>query len=523
MKIALISLGNHRCHAVHLLHALLEREGFDVRSFLFKSAPSRPTPEAIRLLVSSVSEHEPELIGMSLLSTYYKLACTVTRILRERSDATTIVWGGVHPTVRPEDCLKHADVVCIGEGEEAIVELARAQQAKPEKAVHPIKNLWFNAGDGIVRNNVRPLLQDLDSLPIPHHLCDGKVFIDGNRILNLHAHPDMVEAYGTMTSRGCPFACDYCANQFLRGLYRDKGPYVRRRTVAHVIEELQLARERFPNLQVISFDDDVFTFDEKWIEEFCAIYTREIGLPFFCNVHPNMVRNSRIKLLKDAGLRYAVMGIQSGSSRVREEFFSRRGSDKRILESARILRKHRLAVGYDFITENPFETDDDRLATIKLIAQLPRPFQLSLFSLAMFPGTKLTDRALRQGVIGLEDLECMSEKGYELYSGCLDLWREDKFLLWDVLYFLAARGVPARLLLRLSRNRFLATHIRFIARALRCLPIDYYAFPAYSVHNRVNAVASRLFAYGILLARGNWRFCLAKIKRRLLRNMDGHL
>jgi len=523
MKLALISLGNYRSHAVHLLHAILEQEGFDVRSFFFKPAPLRPTPEEIRLLVSSVSGHEPELIGISLLSTYYKLACTVTHMMRERSDTTTIVWGGLHPTVRPEDCLTHADVVCIGEGEEAIVELARAKQGELETAVHAIKNLWFNTGRGIVRNSVRPLLQDLDALPIPHYLCDGKVFINDNRILNVHAHPDMVESYGTMTSRGCPFACDYCSNQFLRGLYRNKGPYVRRRTVAHVIEELKLARERFPNLHVISFDDDVFTFDDIWIEEFCASYTRDIGLPFFCCVHPNMVRKSTIKLLRDTGLRCAVMGIQSGSSRVREEFFSRRTSDRKILESARTLRKHRLAVGYDFITENPFETDDDRLATIKLIAQLPRPFHLSLFSLAMFPGTKLTDRALRQGVIGLEDLECMSEKGYEIYSGCLDLWREDKFLLWDVLYFLAARGVPARLLLPLSRNRFFVTHIRFIARALRCLPIDYYAFPAYSVHNRLNAVASRLFSYGILLARGNWRFCLKKIKLRLLRKLDLHL
>ncbi len=146
MRIALISLGNYRCHAVHLHHALLEREGFDVRSFFFKSTALRPTPQEIQLLLESVSAHEPNLIGVSVLSTFYKLACSVTSMLRERFDAT-IVWGGIHPTVRPEDCLKYADVVCLGEGEGAIVELARALRDNAGSTHHSIKNLWFNTGE----------------------------------------------------------------------------------------------------------------------------------------------------------------------------------------------------------------------------------------------------------------------------------------------------------------------------------------------------------------------------------------
>jgi len=522
MKIALVSLGNYRCHAVHLFHILLERDGFDVRSFLFKAAPLRPTPQEIQLLVRSVTEHEPKLIGISVLSTFYKLACKVTGMLRERSDAT-ILWGGVHPTVRPEDCLKHADVVCVGEGEGAIVELASAMRHNPQGTDHSIKNLWFNAGEEIVRNEIRPLLQDLDSLPIPYYLSDGKTFIDANRSLDFQGRADMVETYDTMTSRGCPFACDYCVNQFLRGLYRDKGPYVRRRSVSHVMEDLQLARERYPNLQNIAFSDDVFTFDENWLAEFCERYRREVGLPILCYAHPNMVKDSTMTRLKHAGLRYVIMGIQSGSSRIREEFFGRHSSEKRILESARTLKKLRLRVAYDFIGENPFETHEDKRETIKLIAQLPHPLQLNLFSLGMFPGTRLTERALREGVIRLEDVECMSEKGYELFGGSLNLARQDSLLLWDVLYFLAKRGVPARMLLRLSRNRFFARHIRVVTRMMRYLPVDYYGFPALAVDSRLNFLVWRLFAYGRMFARGNWRFCLKKIKLRLLRRPDFHL
>jgi len=522
MKIALISLGNFRCHAVHLLHTLLERDGFDVRSFLFKAAPFRATPYEVDLLVRLVSEHEPELIGISLISTFYKLACTVTGKLRERCNAT-IAWGGIHPTIRPEDCLKHADVVCVGEGEGAMVELARALRANPKADALPIKNLWFSTGDGMIKNEIRPLLQDLDSLPIPNHLSPDKVFIDANRMLDFHSRADLVETYDTMTSRGCPFGCDYCANDFLRRLYRDKGSYIRRRSVAHVMGELRLARDRYPNLQEIAFSDDVFTFDDTWLEEFCERYKREIRLPLLCYAHPNMVRDSTMKLLKDGGLKYVIMGIQSGSSRIREEFFGRRSSEQKILNAASILRKYRFRVAYDFISENPYETDDDRRETVKLITKLPRPFQLHLFSLGMFPGTKLTERALREGVIRLEDVECMSEKGYELFGGSLHLGREDKLLVWDVLYFLAKRGVPARTLLVLSRTKFFVQHIRTITKMLRYLPLDYYGFLTYSVHNRLNFFIFRVFGYARMLRRGSWRFCFRKIKQRIMKQEDTHL
>ena len=522
MKVALIALGNFRSSAVHLLHALLERDGFDVRSFLFKAAAFRATPQEIELLSNLVREHEPKLIGISFLSTFYKLACTVTQTLRELSDAT-IIWGGVHPTVRPEDCLKHADIVCVGEGEEAMLELAHTLRSQPTERIHPIRNLWFKTSGELIRNDVRPLLQDLDSLPIPYYLSERKRFIEANRILDLHAHADMVEAYDTMTSRGCPFACDYCINCFLRSLYRDKGRYIRKRSVGHVIDELRLARERYPNLQTISFTDDIFALDQQWLEEFHDRYRREIGLLFFCYVHPNMVRDSTIKMLRDCGLRYVIMGIQSGSARVREQFLGRRTPKERILQSARTLRKYRVRVAYDFIADNPYETDDDRRDTLELIAQFPRPFQLHLFSIGMFPGARLTERALHDGVIRVEDIECMSEKGYDLFAGSLHLARDDNLLKWDVLYFLAKRGIPLRALAALSRSRSFAKHVRLTAKILRCLPIDYYGFVTYLVQNRLNFLVWRLFTYGRILARGDWRFLFKKIGHRILRVEDAHL
>jgi radical SAM superfamily enzyme YgiQ (UPF0313 family) len=228
-------------------------------------------------------------------------------------------------------------------------------------------------------------------------------------------------------------------------------------------------------------------------------------------------------MLKESGLKNVIMGIQSGSPRVREEFMGRHTPQSKILESARILRKYRLRVGYDFIADNPYETEDDRRETLELITRLPRPFQLDFFSIGMFPGTKLTDRALRDGVIRLEDVECMSEKGYELFAGSLHLKRDDKLLSWDVLYFLAKFGVPARVLFALRGSRFFHKRIRLIATVMRCLPIDYYGFITYSVHNRLHYLVFRLFCYGRILARGDWRFFLKKITNRILRKQDAHL
>jgi anaerobic magnesium-protoporphyrin IX monomethyl ester cyclase len=175
MKVVLISpYGSLVNVGLRVLSACLARAGYDTSMIFLPSAketssfllfdPSELYDEAV---IDQVAElcAGAGLIGITVMTNYFYKAKQLTEALRERLDVP-IVWGGIHPTVQPEECLAYADVVCVGEGEEALVELAN--HITGEKSYQDVANLGYKSADGgIVVNPVRPLVHDLDALPFP--------------------------------------------------------------------------------------------------------------------------------------------------------------------------------------------------------------------------------------------------------------------------------------------------------------------------------------------------------------------
>ena len=113
------------------------------------------------------------------------------------------------------------------------------------------------------------------------------------------------------------------------------------------------------------------------------------------------------------------MGIQSGSERIRRDCYERETSNEEIIEACEILARHGVSRNLDFIGDNPYETEADRRETLDLLCRLPKPFYFNYFSLTYFPGVDLTERALRDGFIGPDDVEDVAQKGYHLWGGSL--------------------------------------------------------------------------------------------------------
>src|SRR5207237_1341919 len=128
-----------------------------------------------------------------------------------------------------------------------------------------------------------------------------------------------------------------------------------------------------PHLKAVAFSDDIFAPNRPWLEEFCARYKAEIGLPFAVYSFPGMVDESRMRLLSDAGLWISTMGIQSGSERIRRECYERETPDEDIIEACRIMERHGVQRNLDFIGDNPYETEEDHRATVDLLGRLPKP------------------------------------------------------------------------------------------------------------------------------------------------------
>jgi len=398
------------------------------------------------------------LIGISMMTNYHHSMGHLTDEIVQRL-GLPVVWGGIHPTLRPEQCLEHADFVCAGEGEEALLELAVA--IKENKPTRDIRNIYTEKDGRLVETPLRPLLQDLDTLPFQDYdLEDHYIYRrEEQRIVNLNA--SLLEVYldygprslrraqptfQIMIARGCPYKCTFCANQAFAALYPGQ-PYVRRRSNANAIAEIQEFKERFPFVRAILFSDDSFVLgSNEEIRDFCEVYDREVALPFRCMATPRSVTSEKMEYLTAAGLFFIEVGVQTGSKRVNELYQRKWSSPETVMEAAGIINRHRDRVMplYDIILDNPFSSSKDELETLRLVLDLPKPFVLQIFSLTLFPGTKLLTKAVSEGLVKEE--RALYQKDYRVFHR--------NYL--NVLYVLLARGFPQSIVRVFSKPVFLA-------------------------------------------------------------------
>lgn len=392
----------------------------------------------IVILTDLLARRRPDIVAFSLRTMFLNTARQITESIRSRVKAP-VIYGGIAPTCEPERCMQYADMICLGEGEQSMLKLVDA--IDNGRAPDDIGNIWSRRGRDIRRNPVLPLEQDLDSLPFPDYAAENKFAIRDCRLVeNDPAIGNMSRfTYEIMTSRGCPFACSYCCNDLLRNLY-PKQSFLRRRSVANVIDELKTAKERH-NIRSVLFRDEVFTYDLDWIREFSARYRSEVNLPFWCNTHPMLVNEEILKILKSDGMFSITMGIQSGSENVLFNVFNRRTPGGRIINAANILKRLDLSDNprFDMITDNPFETEEDCRKTLELLMHLPKPVNFGLTKLSFIPGTKIAKVSL-DGAPG----KSVSAKAR---------------LFWNLLYLLNQyKFFPNRLIVFLSKRKFVKQH-----------------------------------------------------------------
>jgi anaerobic magnesium-protoporphyrin IX monomethyl ester cyclase len=420
MNVTLISLDQELyCVGVRILSSCLRQAGHRVQCLFLPPPPAAKARAKYRVqysapLLEQVRElcANEDLIGISLMSNQLIQAIDVTEHLKREGVSAPIVWGGVQPTIEPEACLRYADIVCQGEGEEALVELAdHCAQGLP---YHNIKNLWVNTADGVVRNPLRPLETDLDALPLPDYSCRDHFIGYQDRIEALtadrlfHFHGERFRArgggvhYPLLTSRGCPHACTYCCNSAFQKLYPGQRT-VRWRSADSVIGELQMIQTGVGPLAFVYIVDDNFTVQShERLEAFCTQYKQEVGVPFSCQVSPLSINAEKLDTLLEAGCVKITMGVESDSEHV-AGIYNRSHFQKALPSAIALLESYRprmaLPPTYQFIIDNPYETLDDTLGTLRLACSVARPWHNPIYSLMFFPGTPLHERAEKDGLL----------------------------------------------------------------------------------------------------------------------------
>ncbi len=390
------------------MHIQVLPTGDHVNSYAYAA-----TQKEYDLLLNLIRELKPDLLGISLTFVQKHTAGKLTDLIRKET-GLPIIWGGPNPTTDPEYCIQRADYVCRGEGETVLLDIAeRIDSGKP---FTDVANIWSRLPNGeIIRNVERPILEDLDSLPFPDYSKESSYYLDRDEIRHGIPFPesDLNTNYIVMTARGCPFACTYCYQSYVKTLYPGQ-KFVRERSIDNVLCELRQAKERLGHFY-LEILDNVFTLKPWRVEEFSKRYHAEINEPFWCYTHPRCCKDETIKPLAECpNFEYIIMGIESASEHIGKEVFHRVQSSDEILKAARVLNKHGICANYDLITNVPGETEGDCWENLNMLRALPKPFRLRLSKLSLFPNYEVEH----------------DRKGKER------LVTEKRYRIWNALYFL---------------------------------------------------------------------------------------
>ena len=443
INVVLVALYKYQNFPIRILHSVLENiEGVRPHTIFFKNHYTndllQSTPAEENLFKQQIAELNPAIVGMSVYSPYVSTARRLTAIIRQNSPAK-VVWGGIHPTIMPGYSIKEADMICLGEGEGPLANLVTS--LRDGKTYDHIPNLWVNQNGNIIKNPLRPLTQDLDSIPFAAYARDSFYFIGSDTLTR--SDPTLgFPILDIMPARGCPFQCSYCVNSLLRPMFTDLGRFVRRRSVSNVIAELkQILAIPGNKKEIVEFQDENFGTQESWLAEFEDRYPAEVGLPFKIQYNPTLIKSETIARLKKSGLHRLKFGIEAGTDQIRNDVFTRPGKNSQMIEIAHEIAKHKVKIRYDLIMDIPYDTVETLEETIEFLLKLPKPLHFNVYSLQYFPGYPLTQKALADGHIDeadidLEDMQARTHQSWEFAPRMFPFTKKQilQNIVWLIVY-----------------------------------------------------------------------------------------
>lgn len=407
-------------HGLISLSGILKANGHDTK-LIYICDHLDQTP-SINDILGIIKSYQPGLVGFSAMSQQYEWCIKISKSLKEAFPYIPHIIGGPHITMVPDDIMEDRvwDFICPGEAEYPLLELVNALDSN--EGTKNIRSLRIRKEDGsYIVNPISPFPNLTDLPPFDYDLF----YVD-----------EIIEAKGgwmsLMTSRGCPYTCSFCFNKEIVDLYINQGgikkkkEYLRRYPIARIIDDIQKLVSTHPQINVFIFDDDLFTLDKTYVNDFCEAYKNaEISIPFVINAHVQVFDENMASALKEAGCMILKFGIESGSKRVREEIMQRNMSNEKIKKALEVAHKYDLHTSGFIMFGLPTETKAEIYETLKLCAEL----KLGRFRWALFfpfPGTKAFKIADELGIINFER---MHQLGSYFDGTCLRFDEEHELFL----------------------------------------------------------------------------------------------
>jgi anaerobic magnesium-protoporphyrin IX monomethyl ester cyclase len=272
--------------------AVLQDEGFRVNCLNLTSGLTES-----KNFEHYITQTNPKIVGISTMTETYQNGLLLAKLVKKVNPDVITVLGGPHVTFMSEEALSNdcVNIAVRREGEYTMLELAK-YFIRNQGSLKDIKGIVYKSNGTIVRTAVRPLLEDLDTLPYPlRNIPD----LDG--IINSDSYKMRSQI---ITSRGCPGRCKFCAAAALSG-----GRY-RMRSINNIAGELMSLKTKGTNL--IFFVDDTVSADISRLLELCSL-TKELRIMWGAECRVDAMTEDLAKALKDSGCIALQFGVESGS------------------------------------------------------------------------------------------------------------------------------------------------------------------------------------------------------------------
>jgi len=381
--------------------AELRKKGYKIK--IIDSKIIKDVKNAIKKEISN----DLLFVGITAMSNQIKEGLEYSDFIKSISNIP-VVWGGVHCTLFPElTCKdKSIDFVVYGEGEETLVELAKAIENK--KGFDKIKGIAYKNEGKVYVNQPREKIKNLDRLSLDFlPLCDLKPYT----FSKIEFIDKPVIHFPIQTARGCPHKCTFCINPILREGYRT---FSIKKVMKHLNELIKKL-----NINYIVFRDENFFVDRNRVIEFCK-KLKDLKIEWRSCIRADYfdekIDDSVLQLMKESGCRVFLIGAESGSDIILKKI-KKDITVKQIIFSAKQCNKHGIIPIYSFIVGLPGETKKDMLKTVNLIKNLKKICPMSgitTWCFMPYPGGELYN-------------ECVKNKAVRNAS-TLREWTKDEFM-----------------------------------------------------------------------------------------------
>jgi anaerobic magnesium-protoporphyrin IX monomethyl ester cyclase len=334
-------------------------------------------------ILREIRDFDADLVGMSVTTENRFEIFALARAIKKAFPRKILAIGGPHATMAGLDMVANVaavDLAAVGEGERTILEIADWHEAGADPAeLAKIKGIIYRRDGRPYFTGARPMIADIDPLPfpgtqlIPMELYDFRWPVGGR----------LLRATNIITSRGCPFNCNFCSTP------HNWGRQVRGYSPQRAVEEIRWNRDRF-GAEVLWFFDDTFNYNRGRTEELCRLIIRErLGIRFVAELRIDALTYDLLALMREAGVQYVSFGVEAGSERVRRDIVHKNIRNDQVFQTVDWARRLGIQATAFFIFSHPTETWAEAQESLAIIERIRDRADITVSILHIYPGTEL--------------------------------------------------------------------------------------------------------------------------------------